>query len=371
MNADFGQKESSIRGSIANTESELLVLKSFSTELEKFAPMGVSNVTVDNIAGDLKGKVLALLESHGEKKKELKTTSDRVERILCESESSTREFVNGVMREAGANALDVDRADALVRVYDRIPREVLTNVNTSLRTMLDGIRHYRETISDFEKEVKEFNNKLQEGLQLVSSSFERFTDFKVNVVTNLDKIDFVGKLKLLDDVIADHRARNIATYSIEVPPVQASHALRKFMEALSSGSMGVDLGKQITLSGSVKDGGILKQFHSAKDLAKISSNGLTAIALISLLSGLLNVIRGKEEIYIPWATDEVGRFDGPNFKHLMQMMAENKIDAVTASPALTPASYAFFANRYIVEADSVIAVYRPRQRAPSNLQTPN
>lgn len=359
-NATLGSQEAKINHRIQSAESELSLLRAIAADLAEFAPHGVSTMTPNELAGDLKGQAHALLSDYRIKRQSLRTKCEKVDRVLCESESSTREFVHGVMKEVSSDAQDVDRASALVRVYDRIRPEVLVNVNLSLRTMLDGIKHYRETISDFESEVKKFNDKLQEGLKLVSSKFARFREFKVNVVSDLAKIDFIGKLKLLDDVIADHRSRNSATYSVEVPSAQSAQSLRTFLGALSSGTMEINLGKHITLSGSVIDDGVFKTFHSAKELEKISSNGLTAIALISLLSGLLNVIRGDQDLYIPWATDEVGRFDGGNFQHLMQMMAENKIDAVTASPALTPASYAYFAHRYVFKSQGMIAEYRPR-----------
>lgn len=359
-NAALGIEESRINRRIQSAESELSLLQATAADLSEFAPHGVSNMTAHDLAGTLKGQVHALLGDYRIKRQSLRTKCDKVDRVLCESESSTREFVQGVMKEVSHDAPDIDRASALVRVYDRIRPEVLVNVNLSLRTMLDGIKHYRETISDFESEVKKFNDKLQEGLKLVSSKFTRFREFKVNVVSDLAKLDFIGKLKLLDDVIAEHRSRNAATYSIEVPSAQSALSLRAFMSTLSSGTMEINLDKHITLSGSVIDDGVFKTFHSAKELEKISSNGLTAIALISLLSGLLNVIRGDQDLYIPWATDEVGRFDGGNFQHLMQMMTENKIDAVTASPALTPASYAYFAHRYVFKPQGVIAEYRPR-----------
>ena len=363
-NATLGTEESRINNRIQSAESELSLLRVIAADLVEFAPHGVSTVTPNDLAGDLKGQAHALLSDFRIKRQSLRTKCEKVDRVLCESESSTRQFVQGVMKEVTSDALDIDRASALVRVYDRIRPEVLVNVNLSLRTMLDGIKHYRETISDFESEVRKFNDKLQEGLKLVSSKFARFREFKVHVVSDLAKLDFIGKLKLLDDVIADHRSRNSATYSVEVPSAQSAQSLRAFMGALSSGTMEINLGKHITLNGSVIDDGVFKTFHSAKELEKISSNGLTAIALISLLSGLLNVIRGDQEIYIPWATDEVGRFDGGNFQHLMQMMAENKIDAVTASPALTPASYAYFAHRYVFKPQGVIAEYRPRTAQP-------
>jgi len=367
--AALGAEESKINNRIQAAESELSLLRILAADLAEFAPHGVSTVTAHDLAGNLKGQASALLNDYRIKRQALRTKCDKVDRVLCESESSTRQFVRGVMKEVTSDALDIDRASALVRVYDRIGPEVLVNVNLSLRTMLDGIKRYRETISDFESEVRRFNDKLQEGLKRVSSKFARFREFKVHVVSDLAKLDFIGKLKLLDDVIADHRSRNSATYSIEVPSAQSAQSLRTFMGALSAGTMEIDLGRHITLNGSVIDDGVFKTFHSAKELEKISSNGLTAIALISLLSGLLNVIRGDQEIYIPWATDEVGRFDGGNFQHLMQMMAENKIDAVTASPALTPASYAYFAHRYVFKPQGVIAEYRPRITQPATGHT--
>lgn len=357
-----GLKKDEVRAKerIGRASDELAILKSVAADVAQFAPYGVSTMTANDLAGEVKGQVHALLGQYRSKRIALQIKKDRVERELCSGESSTRDFVQGVMREVATDTQDIDVANALVKSHGRIRTEVLVNVNLSLRTMLDGIKNYRDIISDFESEVRKFNDKLQDGLKRVSSKFERFRDFKVNVVSDLSKLDFVGKLKLLDEVIADHRSRNAVTYSIEVPSAQAAQSLRTFMGALSAGTMEINLGRHITLSGSVIDDGVFKTFHSAKELEKISSNGLTAIALISLLSGLLNMIRGTQDIYIPWATDEVGRFDGGNFQRLMQMMAENKIDAVTASPALTPACFAYFAHRYVFKAKGVIAEYRPR-----------
>ncbi len=42
----------------------------------------------------------------------------------------------------------------------------------------------------------------------------------------------------------------------------------------------------------------------------------------------------------------------------MNMLKDNKIDVVTASPALTPASYEFFAHRYLFGKKGSIAVYK-------------
>lgn len=360
--AHIGSQETERNKSLTNANREIDTLMDADRLLVDFPASGRSTLTSDSFAAELKGSCGTALDVHAHIQRDIRTKLQRAERELCEMECSTKEFVVGVLNEADQDNSGVGRAARMVRLYDRIPREVVVNVNTSLSTILENISEYRKTLQTFESEVKRFNNELQTGLKRVSRSFERFADFTASVVTDFDKIDFIGKLKLLDDVVLDHRAQHHASYSIHVPTAQTAEALRTFMTALASGTMEINLGQHITLSGSVTDDGNFKTFHSEAQLEQISSNGLTAIALIILLSGLLNVIRGSESIYIPWGTDEVDRFDPGNFQRLMQMLQNNLIDVVTASPSLTPAAYEHFAKRYVFQAHGVIAEYRARAR---------
>ncbi len=360
--AHIGGQETERNKSLTNANREIDTLMDADRLLADFSASGRSTLTSDSFAAELKGSCRTALDVYAEVQRDIRIKFQRAERELCEVECSTKEFAIGVLNEADQDNSGVGRAARMVRLYDRIPREVVVNVNTSLSTILENISEYRKTIQTFESEVKRFNNELQTGLKRVSRSFERFADFTASVVTDFDKIDFIGKLKLLDDVVLDHRAQHHASYSIHVPSAHTAEALRTFMTALASGTMEINLGQHITLSGSVTDDGNFKTFHSETQLEQISSNGLTAIALIILLSGLLNVIRGSESIYIPWGTDEVDRFDPGNFQRLMQMLQNNLIDVVTASPSLTPAAYEHFAKRYVFQAHGVIAEYRARAR---------
>jgi Protein of unknown function (DUF3584) len=360
---DLDRDERNRGKSLSTANGEIDTLNSLNRDLSEFPASGASTLTEGVMASELKGQCTLQLEKLNSIRRDVHTKLQKTERELCEVECSTKEFVIGVMNESHSeDESDITRAEKMVRLYDRIPREVVVNVNTSLSTILGNISEYRKTILTFESEVKRFNNDLQAGLKNVSQNFERFSDFSASVVTDFDKIDFVGKLKLLDEVVIEHRGQHQSTYSLDVPPAGTAEALRSFMTAMASGTMEINLSKHITLSGSVTDDGIFKTFHNATQLEQLSSNGLTAIALISLLCGLLNVIRGSETIYIPWATDEVGRFDPDNFQRLMVMLKDNHIDAVTASPALTPAAYRNFSQRYAFRPRGVIAEYKPRDR---------
>lgn len=51
----------------------------------------------------------------------------------------------------------------------------------------------------------------------------------------------------------------------------------------------------------------------------------------------------------PWVTDEIATFDGPNLRALMQMLAENRIDVITAAPDLDPLLHPLFAQPYLFQ----------------------
>jgi hypothetical protein len=71
------------------------------------------------------------------------------------------------------------------------------------------------------------------------------------------------------------------------------------------------------------------------------------------------MIRGSADVYIPWISDEVGKFDPGNFKGLMDTLRENRIDPVTASPKLTPAEFRHFERRYLFRDRGAIGLFAP------------
>ncbi len=101
--------------------------------------------------------------------------------------------------------------------------------------------------------------------------------------------------------------------------------------------------------------------HSSReaDLEHISSTGINAIILISLLVCMLNMVRGKADVYVPWISDEVGKFEPGNFKGLMDTLRESCVDPVTASPKLLPAEFRHFERRYVFRDRGVIGLFAP------------
>lgn len=351
-----------ISGAISKLGSETENLDRLDAALREFSPAHGSKVTEDTHSAELQGRYSSFRTEFDRLVADIESKYKRLDQTLTAQESAVKDFITLCLEDLGVEASRVERAQRLAQAYDRIGREVIGPVNAELSTILSHISQFRKQIQRFETEVKSFNNRLQDGLNGVVVGFDRLKDFKIAVVTDFAKIDFMDKLKSLDDVVRAHREQPRATYTLEVPSASSAYVLQDFMSVLSNGALEIDLGQHITLSGSVNDEGNVKTFHRESELESLSSTGITAIALITLLSGMLNVIRGTDPIYIPWVTDEVGRFDSDNFSHLMSMLKDNKIDVVTASPALTPASYEFFAHRYLFGKRGSIAIYKNLNR---------
>lgn len=352
-------------------DGDLTELQALEDSLTGYQSQAISAIDPQMTAAELRARIQAQRHKLDDLEDDITHTFKRLREALTGTPSTVRDYVE--MQLAEVKGKDVLRqADELSLVHRRLGREIVPNINNGVTSILENVRLFRKRITDFEKAVKTFNGNLGEGLK-ASTKFDRLDDLVINVVTDFSALGFMKKLDALNGVIRDHQIRVIGDTARDLPPESTARALRDVMSVIGQdGGPEVDLSKHITLSGSVNVSGIIKPFKHDNDLKRISSTGQNAIILITLLSGMLNMIRGKEPIYIPWVTDEVGKFDAKNFHTLMQMLRENHIDVVTASPKLTVAEFRHFSRCYRFGERGSIARYilpgkRGEQSAPSTV----
>lgn len=352
-----------------DVEDELMVLGELEEEFGDYQASGTSVIDLKTPARELRGMV------HGERKaltglaESIAKRSAQLRQQLTARDNQVRELVESSL-EAVAESSDIRRAEELCVCYKHIGPQVANDVNLTLKTLLASIGAFQKSIQSFEKEVAAFNKRLQDGLSEVRR-FERIKDMRLDIITNFENLGFYKKLSRMDDIVRRHANEFGKDYTRELPPEETARALGEFMTVLSNdGGLEVSLSSHITLRGRVTDNGQHKEFKRASELENISSEGLTSLVLITLMTALLNTIRGAEPVHVPWVTDEVGKFDPKNFLALMLMLQENRIDVVTASPELGPAQQAMFAQRYLFEDRGRIREYRPTGAALNFTETP-
>lgn len=272
--------------------------------------------------------------------------------------SSVADYVQHSLDALPAEMSSVGKAAELCTIYEGLRRQVLPNVINDVTTILNQVRQFRGVITRFENEVNHFNKELQRGLNV--AQFHRIESLKVAIVSNFAELSLMREIDEIDKVARAHETSLAVNDRAQLPDAHTASALTKFLQLLRQDStVELDLAAHVDLKGSVTVNGQTRHFSRPADLEHISSTGINAIILISLLVGMLNMIRGDNDIYIPWISDEVGKFDPGNFKGLMDTLRENRIDPVTASPTLTHAEFRHFARRYVFQDRGSIGRFAP------------
>jgi hypothetical protein len=341
---------------------ELRILANLDDEFGDYLPQHHPVVDVSITAKEMRNGVARARQNIDSLERAISKQTNDIRTALTAKDSAVKEFVDASLARVADHG-DISRANELCICYKQIGPQVITDVNTTLKAVLGNIGHFRKAIDAFESQVAAFNGKLQEGLSGVKR-FKRVTELTLNITTNFDNLGFYKKLKQMDAVVRDHHAELGKDYSRDLPAATTAHALRDFLGVIhKDGSLEFNPADHIDLAGAVTENGRHKPFRNAIELENVSSDGLTSVILITLLSGLLNTIRAGEPVYVPWVTDEVGKFDSSNFVALMEMLSENHIDVVTASPELGITQLGMFSQRYVFADRGEIRRFKPKRQS--------
>jgi len=341
---------------LEDIDEGLAVLEGLGEEFGSYQASGTSVIDTNTTVKELRGRVLAERLNLERLEHAILTTTNKLMVKLTSEDTAVRDLIDASM--AGASQGPIGRAQDLCTAYRLIGPQVATDVNRTLSALLAHIGAFHKSISNFEREVKAFNVRLQTGLSAVR--FERIKDLRVDLVTNFDTLGFYKKLSRMDEVARQHASEYGKDPARALPSDEVTQAIGAFLSVLGGdGALELNLASHITLRGSVTDNGVRKEFRRESEFESISSTGLTTLVKVTLMTGLLNTIRGSDQVYVPWVTDEVGTIDPGNFVALMQMLKDNWIDVMTASPELGPTQHALFARRYLFEDKGRIREYVP------------
>jgi len=313
------------------------------------------DASVKTLDGQIKDKVRDLDESRQNLRKR-NTTISKVLRNGGDHLAKLAEHFQSQVRES--DEPDQAQAQAWCQCFNRIGPEIISVHNQELKTIFSHVAALSSDIRKFETEVKLINKQLQEGLSGVKC-FERIQDLKLDIVADFEGLGFYKRLTTMERVIRDYQLDVSGQSDTQLASVAVVAPLAEFASAIGTdGSIEINYAQHITVSGSVRDNGTPKAFKRASELSHISSNGLTSLILITLMTALINTMRAQDPVFVPWVTDEIATLDPSNFRALMQMLRDNRIDVVTASPEIGPLQHALFAQRYLFQDGGRIQVYQ-------------
>lgn len=296
-------------------------------------------------------------------------------RSLERIERTVRDFDDRLMRRDSKikDALDAEfstrplnfgedrtlmRAQVYVDWYELSRKQTIESLVSELQGIMQSAASFYDEFARFEREVQAFDGRLQKALtqSTVRGRFDRFSDLQIRIECSLSKLGFMAGLRQIADARMDPNLKRP-----DVLPDKTVAAMLHGYSALfgADGAIQVDLEDHVHLGGSVIENDRKREFASEKALEKISSTGITALILLTAMTGFIDMIRGSAPVFVAVATDEIGRFDAPNLRTMLDVLLENRIDVATASPDLTASKLRLFAKNYLMEGDGLVREPRP------------
>ena len=106
------------------------------------------------------------------------------------------------------------------------------------------------------------------------------------------------------------------------------------------------------------DGDGTKVANNEAALVRMSSNGLSYLILCVVMIGFINSIRGKEKIVIPFVVDELKDLSVGNATALLNLLAQNNINIVSAFPDVDPDLAPLFNKNYKILPGRMLATVK-------------
>lgn len=276
--------------------------------------------------------------------------------------SPTEQFFESIRGKLGVTQEENPRAWVmpLKEWYDGRHKEHLSALMTQGRAMGSLVLRFHQELTEFARGIHNLNRDLTASLN-ETMVFAHISRIRIELQSTIDKLQY---WPLIRDFVETHRDW-ITGIDASEPPETFSDGMRGLMShwEISEGIQ-ADPRSLIEIRGEAVENNKAKQFATGKDLANLSSNGLSYLILCTIYVAFLRMIRDKARVHITWAVDELLDLDPRNIAALVGMLKQNDISLVTACPSSDTDIMRLFPNRYrVMQGDAGPVIINTRLQA--------
>ena len=223
------------------------------------------------------------------------------------------------------------------------------------------INEFYQHIEHFARRIKSIGKQLSGNVTKLAH-FEALADINVNTVMKQEELDYWGPLqqfaKLFDKYRDDLRE------SVGDIPDDLIVAMQRLSTYLPSDGFALAHHQLFDIEFTISEKGQLKHARNARQLKKISSTGLSYLAMLSLYAGILGMLRGesdvKTQIILP--VDELGELAAENIDLLLTMFNDNAITMLSASPSTDRHILSLYERHYKIKDNKIFHAHIPTSR---------
>lgn len=249
-------------------------------------------------------------------------------------------YFNRANKEASQSA-DFDMAKLWRPMGEAMRNYVEDSHPSELQLAISRGKNLGAQIADFgsdlmaaEREIRVISNRMTQSTADVVESFPAIEDMTVDISSRLSKLGYWDDLKAFKQFY--EQWVNTPSLSNQLPTEEFQHRLESLRSMLNSDDMVVDISDQFNIQITVVDQGTVKTATTDKSLVDISSNGLSALVIVSLYVGLLEQIRTDTSCRVVFPIDEIATLSSQNMIALINKLKAHNIDVISAAPETKP-----------------------------------
>jgi len=223
------------------------------------------------------------------------------------------------------------------------------------------INEFYQHIENFGRNIKRIGKLLSTKVTALAH-FEALADINVTTVMKQEELDYWGPLQKFAEVFELHKDQ--LRDGLGDVPDDLVYAMQKLASYLPSEGFVLAHNNLFDLEFTIVEKGQVKYARNAKQLKKVSSTGLSYLAMLSLFAGLLAMLRGdsKHASQIILPVDELGELAAENIDLLLQMFNDNHISMLSASPSTDRHILSLYNRHYKLKDNKIYHAEIPQSR---------
>jgi hypothetical protein len=258
-------------------------------------------------------------------------------------------------------------ATALFKYREPIS-ELLNSADQKQQSTYQLVTVNATMINEFYQHIENFGRNIKRIGKLLSTKvtalahFEALADINVTTVMKQEELDYWGPLQKFAEVFELYKDQ-LRDGLGEVPD-DLVFAMQKLANYLPNEGFVLAHNNLFDLEFTIVEKGQVKHARNAKQLKKVSSTGLSYLAMLSLFAGLLAMLRGdsKHASQIILPVDELGELAAENIDLLLKMFNDNHISMLSASPSTDRHILSLYNRHYKLKDNKIYHADIPQSR---------
>ncbi len=367
INEDISKQES-----LQETKQSLLTLLGNSMEQLKACPPILSENFPEYAASTLPGLTKTTLQKRKQQ-----------EHILINGKNTLRQLFNTHHR----SQLAQEWQKAMEQPGNAYFQAEALDIEVPLKTVLSMVAHIKQATSQqielhandviiFYDHLRQFDRMIKQTGQSLSSHvsekqyFKALGEIKVNIRSKMNDLEYWQALKNFGDNYHQYRDQQDLTGNAQIPDTLLE-AMGELTSLLPATGISIKHLSLFDIEFSITENGQVKHARNAKELKDVSSTGLSYLALITFFTGVTSMLRRNNPTVICWPIDELGDLAPENIEAMMEMLEQQNIHILSATPTADRHVLSLFKRRYQLDKQKLHEVNLPESKLDRLLQQIN